>query len=170
MSRLTVFAIHPISAFQLLILLTLANGTPVIAKRVFGKVWAQPLDGGAVFLDGRPLFGASKTIRGIVTSIVVTAALAPILGLDWGVGLAVAMTAMSGDLFSSFLKRRMKLPPSSRASGLDQIPESLFPALACRTILGLSAFDIVVVVAIFFAGEVALSRLLFKWGIRERPF
>jgi len=25
-------------------------------------------------------------------------------------------------------------------------------------------------VAIFFLGEVVLSRLLFKWGIRDRPF
>ena len=164
------FAIHPLPVFQLLILLTLANGTPVIAKRVFGNIWAQPLDGGAVFLDGQPLFGNSKTVRGIVTSIVVTAVLAPVLGLDWSVGLAVAMTAMSGDLFSSFLKRRMKLPPSSRASGLDQIPESLFPALACRAILDLSVIDIVAVTAIFFAGEAALSRLLFKWGVRDRPF
>jgi CDP-diglyceride synthetase len=164
------FVCHPIPVFQLLILLTLANGTPVIAKRAFGKVWAQPLDGGAMFLDGQPLFGASKTIRGIVTSIAVTTALAPVLGLDWSVGMAAAMTAMSGDLFSSFLKRRMKLAPSSRASGLDQIPESLFPALACRSMLGLSVIDITAVMAVFFVGETVLSRLLFKWGIRDRPF
>ena len=164
------FGFHPIPVLQLLILLTLANGTPVIAKRILGNVWSQPLDGGAVFLDGRPLFGTSKTIRGIVLSIAITTAFAPFLGVDWSVGLAVAMTAMAGDLFSSFLKRRMKLPPSSRASGLDQIPESLFPALACRSMLSLSVIDIVAAVAIFFAGEAALSWLLFKWGVRDRPF
>ena len=164
------FAFHPVAILQLLILLTLANGTPVIAQRILGKVWSQPLDGGAVFLDGQPLFGTSKTIRGIVLSIAVTSTFAPFLAVDWSVGLAVAMTAMAGDLFSSFLKRRMKLPPSSRASGLDQIPESLFPALACRSMLGLSVIDIAAVVAIFFAGEAVLSRLLFKWGVRDRPF
>ena len=163
-------AFHPLAVLQLLVLLTLANGTPVIAKRILGKLWSQPLDGGAVFLDGQPLFGSSKTIRGIALSIAGTAACAPILGLDWRVGLAAAMTAMAGDLFSSFLKRRMKLPPSSRATGLDQIPESLFPALACRAMLGLSAIDIVAVVAIFFAGEAVLSRLLFRLGVRDRPF
>jgi CDP-2,3-bis-(O-geranylgeranyl)-sn-glycerol synthase len=126
--------------------------------------------GGSRFVDGRPLFGRSKTIRGLVLSILVTTALAPLVGVEFEIGFAVALTAMAGDLFSSFLKRRMNLPPSSQAFGLDQIPESLFPALACRAALGLSALDLVAVVAIFFVGELMLSRLLFKWGVRDRPF
>ena len=35
-----------------------------------------------------------------------------------------ATMAMVGDLLSSFVKRRLKFQPSSRATGLDQIPES----------------------------------------------
>ena len=162
--------IHPTLILQFLILLTLANGTPVIAKKLLGDIFAQPLDGYAVFLDGRPLFGPSKTIRGIVFSILVTALGAPLIGLDWNTGLVVAIVAMAGDLFSSFLKRRMNLRPSSQAIGLDQIPESLFPALACQSMLELSILDVVAIVAIFFVGEVILSRLLFKWGVRDRPF
>ena len=77
---------------------------------------------------------------------------------------------MLGDLFSSFLKRRMKLPPSSRALGLDQVPESLFPLLACQGLLGLTVTDIVTVVAIFFAGDVVFSPLFYKWKIRKRPY
>ena len=53
------------TTLQLLILLTLANGSPVIAKRLFGNYGSFPLDGNIKFADGRPLFGASKTIRGI---------------------------------------------------------------------------------------------------------
>jgi CDP-diglyceride synthetase len=164
------FGVHLLPIFQLLVLLTVANGVPVIAKRIFGKVWSQPIDGGATFLDGQPLFGSSKTVRGIVLSLIVTSVLAPFVTLNWHVGLAVAMTAMAGDLFSSFLKRRMRLPPSSRATGLDQIPESLFPALACRAMLGLSAIDIVAATTIFLAGEITLSQLLFRWGVRDRPY
>jgi hypothetical protein len=44
-----------------LVLLTLANGTPVITKDILGGRLASPLDRGAKFVDGRPLFGASKT-------------------------------------------------------------------------------------------------------------
>jgi hypothetical protein len=57
---------------------------------------------------------------------------------------------MAGDLFSSFLKRRLNLPPSSPALGLDQVPESLFPLLACRYSLPLTPIDIVFGVGIFF--------------------
>jgi hypothetical protein len=81
-----------------------------------------------------------------------------------------ATMAMVGDLLSSFLKRRLKIPSSRRAIGLDQIPESLFPALACRSMLGLTVLDITSVVVIFVLGEMALSRLLFKWHVRDQPF
>jgi CDP-2,3-bis-(O-geranylgeranyl)-sn-glycerol synthase len=82
----------------------------------------------------------------------------------------VAGTAMAGDLFSSFVKRRLNLPPSSQALGLDQIPESLLPMLACRDALSLTAADIVVGVAIFFVGELVLSRLLFNAHLRDEPY
>jgi CDP-archaeol synthase len=155
---------------QFVALLTLANGTPVIAKKLLGPFLNQPLDGGALLFDERPLFGPSKTIRGIVLSILITTGFAPVIALDWKIGLVGAAVAMAGDLLSSFLKRRLRFQPSSRATGLDQIPESLFPALACRSMLGLTAIDIAAVVVIFFVGEIVLSRLLFKWHVRDRPF
>jgi CDP-2,3-bis-(O-geranylgeranyl)-sn-glycerol synthase len=147
---------------QFVALLVLANGTPVIAQKLLGNFLNQPLDGGAVFLDQWPLFGSSKTIRGIVLSVLITTGFAPAIELEWKIGLMAATTAMAGDLLSSFLKRRLKIPSSSRAVGLDQIPESLFPALACRSMLGLSVLDTISVMVIFFAGEMVLSPLLFK--------
>ena len=155
---------------KLVILLAVANGVPVIAVKLFGRYCNQPLDGGFVFIDGRPVFGRSKTIRGVVLSLVAATASAPLLGLPWTSGLVVASVAMSGDLLSSFLKRRLSLPPSSRASGIDQIPECLLPTIAIRSTLGLGAFDIVSVVIIFFLGQVLLSRALFRWNIRNRPY
>jgi hypothetical protein len=77
---------------------------------------------------------------------------------------------MAGDLFSSCLKRRMNLPPSERATGLDQVPESLFPLLACRSVLPLSVLDIVAIVSIFFAGELLLSRLFYQLHLRDQPY
>ena len=58
--------------FKLLVLLTVANGAPVIATKLFGKFLNQQLDRGAVFIDGRPILGRSKTVRGIVLSIMAT--------------------------------------------------------------------------------------------------
>jgi CDP-2,3-bis-(O-geranylgeranyl)-sn-glycerol synthase len=155
---------------ELLVLLTVANGVPVIAKRFLGDRFAWPLDGNARFIDGRPLFGPSKTIRGLVLAVVASGAFAPLLGLTVTTGVLVGAGAMAGDLLSSFTKRRLDFKPSSRATGLDQIPESLIPALLCRQELGLGAVDIVAVVAIFFVGEIVLSRLLFRMRIRDRPY
>lgn len=153
-----------------LFLVALANGTPVIAKDIMGARFAIPIDGGAKFLDGRPIFGPSKTVRGIFLSILVTSMLAPIVGLDWKIGALVASTAMAGDLLSSFLKRRNNLPAGSKATGLDQVPESLFPLLACGSALRLTVLDIVAGVAIFFVGELLLSRLFYHFHLRDRPY
>jgi len=161
---------HPLLILQLMILLTLANGTPVIAKRILGGHFAYPLDGGARFLDGRPWLGPSKTVRGIVLSILATSLGAPLVGLSASVGFLVGCLAMVGDLLSSFCKRRLNLASSSRATGLDQIPESLLPLVACRAVLALTDADIAVAVAIFLVGEMVLSRLLYGLRIRDRPY
>jgi CDP-archaeol synthase len=161
---------QPLAILQSMVLLTVANGTPVIAKKIFNRHFAYPLDAGITFIDRRPLFGSSKTIRGILASILVTTASAPLVGLDLKIGALVAGSAMAGDLFSSFVKRRLNLPPSSRAVGLDQVPESLLPMLACRDMLSLTAADIALGVGIFFAGELILSRLLYKVHLRDEPY
>jgi CDP-2,3-bis-(O-geranylgeranyl)-sn-glycerol synthase len=161
---------HETLIFQLLILLAVANGTPVFAKKLLGGRFAQALDGGALFADGKPWFGPSKTIRGIVLSVLATTGAAALLGLGWQVGALVGGIAMASDLLSSFVKRRLGLPPSSQAIGLDQIPESLFPLLAASALLPLSALDIAIATILFFAGEIVLSRLLYKWHVRDRPY
>jgi CDP-2,3-bis-(O-geranylgeranyl)-sn-glycerol synthase len=155
---------------QLMVLLTLANGTPVITKKILGSRFARPLDAGLMFLDRRPLLGSSKTIRGVLVSILITTVSAPLVGLQPKIGALVAGTAMAGDLFSSFVKRRLNLQPSSRALGLDQVPESLLPLLACREVLSLTAADIALGVGIFFVGELILSRLLYKAHLRDQPY
>jgi hypothetical protein len=155
---------------RMLFLLTLANGTPVLAKKMFGNRFSRPLDSGARYLDGQPLFGASKTIRGIISSVLVTVVGACLVGLRGKTGALIGSVAMSGDLFSSFLKRRMRLPASSRAIGLDQVPESLFPLLACRSALSLTVSDIAAIVITFFISEILISRVLYKFRLRDRPY
>ena len=160
--------LHLILKFVLL--LAIANGTPVIAEKVLGRFLSYPLDAGKTFIDGRPLFGSSKTIRGIVVAVIAASACAPVFRVAWTTGLVIGVAAMTGDLISSFVKRRMNYPPSSRALGIDQIPELLLPALACKGLLALTAADVISVVALFSIGELILSRLLFKMRIRKEPY
>ena len=135
---------------RLLFLLMLANGTPLVANKILGDRFSRPLDSGASCPDGQPVFGASKTIRGILLSVLVTAIGGHLVGLGCKIGALVGGAAMSGDLLSSFLKRRMRLPASDGVVGLDEVPESLFPLLACRSTLSLTVPDIAVCVLAFF--------------------
>lgn len=155
---------------EALTLIVVANAAPIAARRVFRDYLSHPLDCRVGLPDGRPLLGRTKTIRGILSSVVLTAACAPIVGLGWEVGFTVGITAMAGDLLSSFLKRRLGLPESSMALGLDQVPESLFPLLACQKLLQLTFLDVIVGVVAFFVGELALSRLSHRLGIRRHPY
>ncbi len=151
-------------------LLALANVTPIMAKKLAGGRWGWPLDGGWILHDGERLLGASKTVRGVVCAVAVTAASAYGIGWGWETGAVVAGWSMGGDLFASFCKRRLGLAAGSRATGLDQIPEALFPVLAVREAVGLSAVDVAVVVGAFMVGEMVLSVLFFRWHLRDRPY
>jgi CDP-2,3-bis-(O-geranylgeranyl)-sn-glycerol synthase len=102
-----------------------ANGAPVI----FGG--GRPIDFGRNFLDGKPIFGSHKTIRGFLTGLAVGTlvgwaqeTLAPSVGLPEGnmmLGFILSLGALMGDLLGSFLKRRLDLKPGAPLPVSDQI-------------------------------------------------
>ncbi len=160
----------PVLLAKLVTLIAVANGAPIIAKRLFGNFLAFPIDGGRVLADGRPIFGSAKTWRGILFSVLATVIGSFLLGLEWVVGFLVAATAMAGDLFSSFLKRRLGYNSSSKAVGLDQVPEALFPLVACKMFLPVTLSEIALGTCIFVMSSMVLSRLLFNINVRDRPY
>jgi CDP-2,3-bis-(O-geranylgeranyl)-sn-glycerol synthase len=155
---------------EALFLLLVANGSPVLVRYFFGQHCAYSVDGGLTAPDGFPWFGHSKTFRGIFFAIVLTAVAAIFIDVSWQTGALFGTFAMLGDLVSSFIKRRSGLTPSSKANGLDQIPESLFPLVACANELRLVWQDVVLLVFLFWILEVLLSRILYRLHIRNRPY
>lgn len=155
---------------KLLLLVMLANGAPILAKRLLGDRWPRPIDGNRRFFDRRPLLGPAKTLRGLFAALAASTLAAPLLGFDAALGLTVGITAMAGDLISSFVKRRLGLASSRQALGLDQGLESLFPMVACKWLLGFGWDTVVIVVVAFAVVGVLLSRLLFRLRIRDRPY
>lgn len=154
----------------LILLLIIANGAPIIAYRLFGKRLDSPVDFGARAHDGRRILGASKTWRGIFASILLTGLAATIFGWSWWIGTLFGGLAMIGDLISSFIKRRLGMPPSSMAFGLDQIPESLLPLAVLSDQFNLAWWRVVGLVLLFIVIELVLSRILYKLRIRNRPY
>jgi hypothetical protein len=123
-----------------------------------------------VLRDGHPLLGRSKTWRGLAAAIVLAACAAVLISLPWQAGALAGVSAVAGDCLSSFVKRRFGLEPSSMTLGLDQVPESLFPAVACSAYLPLRPIDIAAIVLIFSIGALAMSRVFFTIGLRDHPY
>ena len=116
--------------------------------------------------DGHPLLGRSKTWRGVAAAIVFAACVGVLIGLPWQAGALTGASAMAGDCLSSFVKRRFGLEPISMTLGLDQVPESLCPAIACSAYLPLGPVGVLAIVLVFSVGELAMSRLFFAVGLK----
>lgn len=153
-----------------LVLLLAANGAPILAYKILHNRYDWPIDAGMTFSDQRRWLGKSKTWRGLIASLCLTSALAWLLGLAPMLGMKFALLSMLGDLFASFCKRRMGKVESSRARGLDRLPESLLPLWVLQDLLTLSLTDIILTITAFFLLEEFGSPLLYKWHIRRRPY
>jgi len=77
--------------------------------------------------------------------------------------------AMTGDCFSSFIKRRLGYDSGRMVLGLDQIPESLLPLLGVWGALSLSAVGIMATVGAFMVFELFVSPILYTFRIRTHP-
>jgi GNAT superfamily N-acetyltransferase len=141
-------------------LLIAANATPVLVAWLFGKRLDAPID--ALFRrhGHRPVFGAHKTWRGLVSGAAASLLLGALLPCGPWIGLGFGVLALIGDLASSFVKRRMNWKAGYAAPLLDQLPESLLPLIVFADQLGLNALSI--------AGTAALFTLLDAMTARWR--
>ena len=146
------------------------NGAPILLTKLLGQRFSYPIDCKRLFLDDRPILGASKTFRGLISALLVSVLIGSIFAIAFHTSLLFGALSMAGDMTSSFIKRRFGLVSSSMALGLDQIPESLFPLLGCKDLLGISVEQIVVIVLAFCLIDLILSRLLFWLRIRKTPY
>ena len=162
---------HALAIIQSLILISAANGAPLLVARPAGSApcpsdrrgdrIARRSSSTRSFQDlawARRSY-SSRDLRGGPDRSAVAAGCA-----------RCGASAMAGDCLSSFVKRRFGLEPSSMTLGLDQVPESLFPAIVCSAYLPLGPVDVLTIVLVFSVGELAMSRLLFAVGLRDRPY
>ena len=144
---------------ELLSLLVVANGSPVVISILLRDHLAWPLDGTRRFIDGQRLFGPSKTIRGVLVAVAATALIAPACGLDRVTGALFGLLAMAGDLCSSFVKRRLGYAPGATRPLLDQLPESLLPLWLLQPATGASHLEMAIAMAAFIVLDLLLSYL-----------
>lgn len=144
---------------RLVLLLAIANGAPLIARLLMGQRFNQPLDRNMKFVDGLPLLGPAKTLRGVVSALLASMLTAPLFDLSPGQGALFAAMAMAGDLASSFTKRRLGIASSRSAPLLDQLPESLLPLWVLHPILAETIEEAAIAVLVFVVMDSLRDRL-----------
>ena len=101
----------------------------------------NPIDGGRIFIDGRPLLGKGKTVRGLfvgISSAVCVAVLQSFIDYEFNpviFGLLTGGGAMLGDILKSFFKRRLNIKSGRPFPPFDQL-DFIVGALAVYYILG----------------------------------
>jgi len=160
-----------------------ANMTPVVTGG------GRAIDGGRKFLDGKPLLGPGKTVRGFACGILagslvglVQAFLHPLLEprvplllggpLETALaGFLLSLGAMLGDLAGSFLKRRMGVERGEPFPVLDQLD---FVAGALLLSLPLSprlSWEAVAVLLLLTPPLHLLTNYLgYRMGLKSRPY
>ncbi len=154
----------------ILLLLGVANTLPIAARKLMGNRFETPVDFGAIWFDGNPLFGPHKTWRGIVASVTGTGLAAMLTPAGAFNGMLLAAFSMAGDLAASFAKRRLGLSSGARALGIDQGIEAVVPLVFMKGRLCLSWPDIVLAVFLFAISEMLLSPILYRMGFRRNPY
>jgi CDP-2,3-bis-(O-geranylgeranyl)-sn-glycerol synthase len=145
-----------------------ANGAPVI----FGG--GRPLDMGRK-LRGKRIFGDHKTIKGTVSGavcgVLAGAIEAPFFPYMLAIAVALTAGAIFGDLFGSFLKRRMNHNPGAQVPVLDQYGFFIFAMLAAFQLGHLpSVYGIIFIIILTGALHVLTNMGAHKLRLKDVPW
>ena len=153
----------------ILLLLGSSNVMPIVARHLLGKRLNTPIDLNITFFDRMPVFGPHKTWRGVIASLLGTSIFSWLIGMTPRIGFLISLFSMTGDLASSFIKRRLKLRSGARATGLDQGLEALLPLILMRNSLQLNWMDCLLITTLFVFLDIILSPIFFRLGFRQNP-
>jgi uncharacterized protein len=140
-------------AFKLWLILMVTNGAPLLMAALWPGLNRWPVDNGLRLTDGRPLLGNHKTCGGLVCGILAGGLLGKLLSLSLPMSLLIAGTSMLGDLFTSFLKRRMGFREGETLYLFDQFFEGAFPLLLCKWGYGVAWPTFMTTLLVFMAGS-----------------
>ncbi|MGC8816999.1 MAG: CDP-2,3-bis-(O-geranylgeranyl)-sn-glycerol synthase [Candidatus Hadarchaeum sp.] len=148
-----------------------ANATPVVLGG------GRPIDGGRLFIDGRPIFGPGKTIRGFISGIAAGFILGILQGLATGqlslysaLGFLLALGALMGDLLGSFIKRRANLKRGSPAPILDQLGFVVLALVFASPVL-VPTWEVVLTILIITPPiHLATNFIGHKLKLKDRPY
>lgn len=154
---------------KILFLLWLINFTPPLLAFFLEDRFNQPVDFGKRLKDGRLALGPHKTWRGIAGSLICGSLLSIMFHLPIWVGFFSALLSMSGDLTSSFIKRRLSKPSGRNFPILDQFFEGALPFIVLTPYFQLNLIRTCFLIFLFCLGAY-LGSIFYKSILLKEPF
>jgi len=167
----------------------LANATPVFAKRIpLLKKLEYPIDFYKTY-KGIRIFGDHKTMRGLITGIVIAILTAGIqqaiynnspelrnaLGFDFSsinffvYGFLAGFGALIGDAIKSFFKRRVNIKPGATWFPFDQIDYIIGGIVFLIPLIRLSFIDYLITFIVWFAMHLISTYIGFLLKLKDKP-
>jgi CDP-2,3-bis-(O-geranylgeranyl)-sn-glycerol synthase len=149
-----------------------ANAIPVI----FGG--GRPIDAGRTFIDGKPILGSHKTVRGFFAGLIVGTlvgfvqnAVYPLYQSNPLLGFVLSLGALIGDLFDSFVKRRLGFPPGASFPILDQLDFVAGALLFSLMVPPLPPLNLILIIIVITPPIHLLTNVLaFLFGFKSTPW
>lgn len=146
-----------------------ANMTPPFVK--YWPWWNRPISS--------RVLGAHKTVVGFVAGVIVAIAIVYVqYRVAWSgslvrvehwltVGLLFGVGAMGGDALKSAIKRRIGLPPGARWIPADQLDFVIGSIALVWPFAAFTWSDVALVLALTFAGHIAVDHVGYWLGVRD---
>jgi CDP-2,3-bis-(O-geranylgeranyl)-sn-glycerol synthase len=148
-----------------------ANAIPVIAGG------GHPIDLGKKFFDGKPIFGANKTVRGFLFGLAVGTAVGLVesaLFTEYPIlfGFLLSLGALFGDLAGAFVKRRLGLAPGDLLPVIDQV-DFIIGAILFSFFLSLQFMSPELIIAVLIITppiHILTNFVAYKIGLKNHPW
>ena len=158
-----------------------ANATPVPLAKILKKK-TTPIDGGRFAWDGRRILGDGKSWEGLFSGVAGGTLIGMILYLVGNLGgfrsisepAVLSVGAMIGDIFGSFIKRRIGLKRGDPAPGLDQLGFLITALITSAAIYGVQYwFDLMTltcILAITAILHLSTNFVAYLLKLKDRPY
>jgi len=142
----------------------------------------KPLDMNKKFLDGKPILGQGKTIKGTIAGIVIGTLVGGIIGLLLAeytsvifsdyllLSFLLAFGAIAGDIVASFFKRRNNISQGTEVLFLDQL-DFAFGAIIVGSIVYVpDFFEILVICVVTLLVHKVSNFVAYKVKLKKVPW
>jgi len=119
---------------------------------------------------GTGLLGDGKTIEGLIIGLNAGLITAFFIGLDFRVSLFVITAALSGDLFGSFIKRRLGLERGQELPLLDQLGFIVFAYIALSFFIEFDLWLAFLLILVTYFVHKLSNKLACALGLKSVPW